>query len=169
MKNILLNRTLLNVCIFDKKTGDVLYKGHNLFVDSGRKLIADIFTGAVTFDPINFVCDLGSDATNVLPSQLDLLNYTSPLSFIATNPYPISLSGYASGVDFLFEFNNTGFGGDKTIRELGLFYRADSDDFPRRGSDPPTMTGVMLARLKTNGAITVSDTNTITIEWEIIF
>lgn len=169
MKNIF-KYTRANVCIKDKETSRTLFEDSNLFVDSGRNLIANVLRGAVTIIPAFFVCDLGSDDTVSSTSQLDLVSYTSPLSIAPVAGYPIALTGEPTGVHFQFSFNNISFGGDQVIRELGLFYRVDSDDSPRRGSDPTTMTGTMLARLKTTlNSIVVGDTRTITIDWKIIF
>jgi len=173
MREQILKHARANVQIADKETGEPLYRGHNLFVDSGRALIASIFFGGVLFDRAKLVCDLGEDTTNPVRTQLDLLNYISPRSLEAAVGYPIALSGAATGVHFQFILANTvaaGFGvGDILISELGLFYRDTSDDFPRRGSVPATMTGSMLARLKSPGIITISNTRTITIDWKIIF
>jgi hypothetical protein len=164
----ILKYTKVNVCIKDEDE-KILFEDHNLFVDSGRVFIADILRGAISFNPIYFVCDLGTGTTTPVASDTDLVTYTSPLSIqINTPSYPIALLGTATGIHLQFIFNNTGFGGDQTIRELGLFYRANSNDFPRRGT--PVSLDTMLARLKTTlNSIVVGNTRTITIDWKIIF
>jgi hypothetical protein len=168
MRNIL-KHARANVKITDE-TGTIIFEDHNLFVDSGRAFIANIFQGAVVFNPVALVCDLGSSSSTPSVDELDLVSYTSPLSIAMAPAYPIALSGEPTGVHFQFIFNNTGLGGDKIIKELGLFYRDSSDDPPRRGSSPATMVGTMLARLKTTySSIVVGDTRTITIDWRIIF
>jgi hypothetical protein len=164
MKEIL-KYSKANVCIKDEE-GKILFADSNLFVDSGRELIAKIFRGDVADAALStkIACDLGDDATNSAPDQLDLINFTNSLAAGATI---VSYPEAPTGVHFQFTFTAAG---DTIIRELGLFYRPDSDSFPTRGSDPPTMTGTMIARLKTTlSSITVADTRTITIDWKIIF
>jgi len=168
MKKIL-ERASANVSIKDNETGKILFKGHNLFVDSGRTLIADIFKNAISFNPGFLVCDLGDDATVPDAIQVDLVHYLSPFSVAITGGYPISIDGEPSGVHFQFGFTNSS-GAPVTIRELGLFYRANSDAFPFPGSDPVSMRGLMIARLKTTlSSITVSAGSQFTIDWKIIF
>ena len=165
----ILKYTKVNVCIKDEDE-KILFEDHNLFVDTGRAFIANVLRGAiVAFNPIYFVCDLGGGTTTPVASDLDLVSYTSLLSIqINTPSYPIALVGAPTGIHLQFIFNNTGFGGDQTIRELGLFYRANSNDFPRRGT--PVSLDTMLARLKTTlNSIVVGNTRTITIDWKIIF
>lgn len=172
--NELLKYTKVNVQITDKETKELLFEGHNLFVESGRAFIADTFKGFIsgsTINPAFFVCDFGDDATTPLASDVDLYNYnsTDELSVGITVGYPANIVGSPTGIWFQFEFNNAT-GLDQTVRELGLFYRPDSDDFPRRGADPSNMKGVMLARLKTTSAsLVVGNSRTITIDWKILF
>lgn len=172
MKEIL-KKARVNVEVRDKETGDILFADHNLFVDKGRETIANIFVGTVSIDPTKFACDLGDSSQTPDVTDLDLVGFppaTATLqdtSIAITAGYPIILSGEATGVHFNFEFVNTGFGGDQTIRELGLFYR-NAPLFPFRELDGTT--GPMLARLKTTlSSIVVGDNRTITIDWKIIF
>jgi len=160
-----------NVYIRDKESGLLIFKDSNLFVDSGRVLIADVLRGAVSMNPIYFVCDLGDDATVPETDDIDLVSYVSPLSIAVNYPtYPSTIAGEPTGIAFQFEFDNTGYGGDKTIRELGLFYRANSSNFPLRGDLSSTMIGPMLSRLRTTySSIVIGDTRTITIDWKILF
>lgn len=169
----LLKYSRVNVKISDKESKKIIFTGHNLFVDSGRVFIADALRNAISGSVIQsqyYACDLGDNAATPTADDIDLINYISPLSVGLVLGYPAALSGEPSGIHFQFEFNNTGFGGDKTIRELGLFYRPDTDDYPRRGSSPTTMLGTMLARLKTtSSSIIIGDTRTVTIDWKILF
>jgi hypothetical protein len=169
MKKILGNAKA-NVCVADSETRRVLFEDSNLFVDTGRVFVANIFSGITSLIASRFVCDLGNDATLPAIAQIDLLGYISPLSIPVNTPtYPTLLSGEPTGVHLQFIFNNTGYGGDKTVRELGLFYR-DLPTFPLRGAVPATDFGIMLARLKTTySSIVVGDTKSITIDWKIIF
>lgn len=168
MKNIL-KAARANVTVKDKDTGLILFKDSNLFVDSGRQLIADIFVGSVAFLPTWWVCDLGDNATAPDFDQTDILGYVSPLSFSSSAGYPIILSGEPTGVNFQFEFTNSG--SDQVIRELGLFYRPNTvtNDFPRRHTVTGA-TGYMVARLKTTySSVVVGSGRTITIDWKILF
>jgi len=162
-----------NVRITDED-GKLIFKDSNLFVDSGRKFLADTLKATISGSQINpslFACDLGDDSTTPSVDQVDLVNYISISIAVDTPTYPADLSGEPTGIHFRFTFNNTGFGGDQTIREVGLFYRPDSivaPLFPFRGT--PANAGYMLARMKTTASsIVVGDTRTITIDWKIIF
>jgi hypothetical protein len=172
--NELLKYTRVNVRIKDKETQELLFDGHNLFVETGRAFIAETFKGQISggvIQPGAFVCDLGDDGTTPVATDIDLYNYNSAdeLSVGVSPTYPADLAGSPTGIWFRFDFvNNTGI--DQTIRELGLFYRPDSDDFPKRGTSPSTMKGTMLARLKTtSSSLVVGNSRTITIDWKIIF
>jgi len=165
-----MNNTLkyakVNVRVSDE-SGKTLFEDHNLFVDTGRKFIADLLTETIaSFDKTLFACDLGTDSTTPVPGDVDLVVYavTAEPGLVAT--YPLAIDGEPSGIWFQFSFESAG---EQTIRELGLFYRPDSDDFPNRH----TVTGApgyMIARLKTTlSSIVVSTGKTITIDWKIIF
>lgn len=166
MKNIL-KYTKANVRITDKEAGNIIFEDHNLFVDAGRAFIANFFFDPYPFDKSKMVCDLGDNAAAPAVTDLDLGNYLTGCSVGLTGGVPQVLSGSSTGVLFQFSFPAPA---DKTIKELGLFYRPFSDTFPLRGSDPTTMKGTMIARLKTAGSsITIAAGKTINIEWKIIF
>jgi hypothetical protein len=166
-----LEHSRANVSIKDKETGVILFKDSNLFVDVGRALIRDVFIGAATASPLNttfWVCDLGNDAGLPTVTQANLLNYINA-SVAVKGGYPIALSGEGTGAHFQFDY--TASGGDKTIRELGLFYRTDvvTNDWPNP-HDTTGAVGYMVARLiTTRNSITVGSGKTITIDWKIIF
>lgn len=175
-REIVLKYSTANVCVTYKDSGEMLFRDHNLFTDSGRALVANIFTVtpalSPAFDPSKIVCDLGDNSTTVNRTDLDLGMIPDPFTTLPlasvqlSGTYSIPLSGASSGVHFSFDYTASG---SKNISELGLFYRPSSDSFPDRGSVPETMRGTMLARLKSPGVITVADTRTITIDWKIIF
>jgi len=169
MKDIL-KYTKVNVKVTDKETDKTLFRGHNLFVTSGRIFIAETFMGTISGNVINptlFACDLGADAGTPVIDDVDLISYIPTCSVGVTAGYPAALSGSPTGIHFRFSFVN-GTGGDVTIKELGLFYRPDSASFPQRLTAPEV--GTMLARIKTTlSSIVVGDTRTITIDWKIIF
>lgn len=161
--------TMANVKVKDKKTGEILFADHNLFVDTGRVFIAEALRGAISgavINPFAFVCDLGDSAATPVVTDVDL---TSPIldACIAITGAPAAFAGEPTGVIFNFDYTNGGVS-DITIRELGLFYRVDSNDFPRRGT--PSTPGPMLARLKTTlSSIVISPTKAITIQWKVVF
>ena len=178
MKEIL-KYTRANVKVTNEEA--ILFEDHNLFVDSGRALIAQIFMGATPwgfpFDYTSIVCDLGDNASVPSQSDIDLAMITPPFSSYPISSsgleagYPIALSGEPTGIHFRFLYTATG--GDKIIRELGLFYRPyviGVPAFPFRGEDPTLYTGTMITRIKTTlSSIVVGDSRTITIDWKIIF
>jgi hypothetical protein len=162
-----------NVRIIDEN-GLLIFEDSNLFVDSGRKFLADTLKATISGSQINpslFACDLGDSSTTPAVEQVDLVSYINISIAVDTPTYPTDLPGEPTGIYFRFIFDNTGFGGDQTIREVGLFYRPDSfvaPLFPFRGT--PSNAGYMLARMKTTASsIVVGDTRTITIDWKIIF
>lgn len=161
--------TRVNVRIADKDTGELLFKDHNLFVDTGRVFIAEAIRGTIsgaTINPAAFVCDLGDSGATPTINDVDL---TSPVldACLPIVGSPAALSGQPTGVAFNFVYANAG-ALDVTVREFGLFYRVDSNDFPRRGT--PSTPGPMLARLKTTlSSIVISPARSITIEWKILF
>lgn len=165
----------MDICKFSKvnvsvRSNDrIIYADSNLFVDTGRILIAQTFSGAVIFDASKFVCDLGDDATTPTVSDTDILSPITSANIAVNFPsYPAILVGSASGVQYQFIYTNPG--ADMVVRELGLFYRPGSDAFPGRGSNPATMTGTMLARLRTTlSSIIIGSGRQITIDWKIIF
>lgn len=171
MKNVL-KYTRANVRVSDE-FGQTLFEDHNLFTDSGRAFIAGILLGTIAYNQTFFACDFGSDGTTPTAEQDDLVTYISSpeASVYVTSGYPIAMPGYATGVHFQFSYTSANPLGD-TIRELGLFYRPDSDVYPAigRGSVPATMKGTMIARLKTTlSSINVSSGRTITVDWKILF
>lgn len=161
--------TRVNVTVKDKETGKLLFEDHNLFVDTGRVFIAQAIRGAIsgaTINPLAFVCDLGDSGATPVLGDTDL---TSPILDVClpTIGSPAAFTGQPTGVIFNFSYTNSG-AIDVTVRELGLFYRVDSNDFPKRGT--PSTPGIMLARLKTTlSSIVISVSRTVTIEWKIIF
>jgi len=175
--NEILKYTTVNVVVKDRETGLMLFSDHNLFLDAGRVMIANFFLGSSSLDTTKFSCDFGNDSTTPLPTDLDLGGQAIPSTSWITNAsapvsasYPILLSGTATGIHFLFEYTSAA---ENTVKELGLFYRPNTDNNPvvgGRGSDPTTMTGTMIARLRTTFAsIVIGSGKTITIEWKIIF
>lgn len=168
----ILKYTRVNVQVADRQTGEILFKDHNLFVETGRTFIAQAMKGTISGGPITpsyFVCDLGDDATTPTVNDIDLINYLSPNSIAVNTPtYPADFPGQPTGVHFQFLYTNTT-GLDVTVRELGLFYRPDSDQFPLRHTITAAP-GTMLARLKTTlSSIIISNTRSITIDWKVIF
>ncbi len=171
MKEIL-KYSKVNVRVTDNDIGKILFEDHNLFVDTGRTFIAQSIKGTISGGPITpsyFVCDLGDNATTPTVNDIDLANYLSPNSIAVNTPtYPADFAGQPTGVHFQFLYTNAT-GLDVTVRELGLFYRPDSDQFPLRHSITAAP-GTMLARLKTTlSSIVISNTRTITIDWKVIF
>lgn len=161
--------TRANVRINNKDTEELLFADHNLFVDTGRVFIAQALRGVIsggTINPAAFVCDLGSGGATPTTNDVDLVTpiLDACLPVIGT---PAAFAGQPTGIIFNFSYTNGG-ALDVTLRELGLFYRVDSNDFPRRGSPPAP--GPMLARLKTTlSSIVISPARSITIEWKILF
>lgn len=169
----LLKYTKANVRITDTKTGCLLFTDSNLFVDTGRIFIAKTLRNAIDgggfIDSTMFVCDLGDSSATPTVTQTDLQGaIIAGASIAVAAGYPQELSiTEPSGLNFQFVYTA---GALSTIREFGLFYRPISDTFPARGSVPATMKGTMLARLKTTlSAITVGASQSITIDWKIIF
>ncbi len=168
MKN-LLKYTNANVRITDTKTGCLLFTDSNLFVDAGREFIADTLRNAIDgggfIDSTKYVCDLGDNSQTPVVTDTDLIG--TVLANIAITGIPTVLVGESTGLNFQFVYAA---GALTTIREFGLFYRPISDVFPTRGSVPASMTGTLLARLRTTlSAITVGASQSITIDWKIIF
>lgn len=169
MKELLKN-SRINVQIRDKETGETIFNGHNLFVDQGRAFIADALRAAIsgaTIQPGYYACDFGDGSTTPTTDDIDLVSFLT-LSAALVGGYPAAMAGEPTGIHFQFTFTNGG--ADATVRELGLFYRPDTDDYPNRGSDPTNMKGTMLARLKTtSSSIVIGSTRTVTIDWKILF
>jgi hypothetical protein len=162
----------VNVQVTDNATSKIIFEDHNLFVDTGRIFIAQSIKGTISGGPITpsyFVCDFGNNATTPTINDIDLASYLSPNSIAVNTPtYPADFAGQPTGVHFQFLYTNAT-GLDVTIRELGLFYRPDSDQFPLRHSITAAP-GTMLARLKTTlSSIVIGNTRTITIDWKVIF
>lgn len=170
MKNVL-KYTRVNVRVSDE-AGKVIFEDHNLFTDSGRSFIASLLLGTVSYNMNYFACDFGSSATTPTVSQDDLVSYISSpeASTYVTGGYPIAMPGEPTGVHFQFSYTSSNPLGD-TIRELGLFYRPDSDVYPSIGRGTGGLyKGIMLARLKTTlSSIAVSSGRTIQVDWEILF
>jgi hypothetical protein len=166
----LLKYTRANVRVADTKTGCLLFTDSNLFVDSGREFIAKTFINTIEgggfIDKTKYACDLGDNAQTPVVTDTDLVG--TVLANIAIDVGgPTALVGETTGLNFQFVYSA---GALITIREFGLFYRPVSDTFPARGSVPASMTGTLLARLRTTlSAITVGAAQSITIDWKIIF
>lgn len=168
--NEILKKTKVNVVM--KDNGRIIFADSNLFLDGGRILIAQMFLGAASIpDKTKYVCDLGNDSTAPAPADTDLYGYISDASIQVTSGYPIALAGSLSGISFNFLYTNSG--PDVTIKEIGLFYRSGSDNFPLRGTGYPgdrSGVGTLIARLRTTAqSIIVGSGRTITIDWNIIF
>jgi hypothetical protein len=175
----ILKYTKANVRVTDE-TGAILFEDHNLFVDSGRALIAQIFMGTSPYGPgfdyTKIVCDLGNNSTPPAIDNIDLAMISPPFSAYPIASigiyagYPVPLSGEPTGVHFQFRYTASG---DQTIKELGLFYRpyvVGSPTFPERGDNTALYTGTMITRLKTTlSSIVVGNGRIITIDWKIIF
>jgi len=169
----LLKYCRVNVEVKDKETDELLFEGHNLFVDIGRAFIADTLRAAISggvIQPALYACDFGDSAATPTVDDIDLAGTLKGSAQLTDASYPAAMAGEPTGIWFQFTFtNNTGL--DITARELGLFYRPDtigSPAFPGRGS--PANAGTMLARLKTtSSSIVIGNSRTITVDWKILF
>jgi hypothetical protein len=162
-----------NVCIYDKETNELLFTDSNLFVDIGRALIADTFSGTIVLNPTYFACDFGDNAAAPTVDDADLYGYPcaagGTINLANAPGYPVPFAGNPTGVHFKFEYTAAI---DTTIRELGLFYRPDpdiTDSYPARHSVTGDQ-GYLVARLKTTySSIFIGTGKTITVDWKIIF
>jgi hypothetical protein len=163
----ILKHAKANVKVSDNDN-NTLFEASNLFTDSGRTVIALVIMGALGIDKTKYVCDLGDGTDSPSIIDIDLSNYID-VSIAVNEPiYPAQLLGEGTGVHFQFEYSNS-LGSSVTIRELGLFYRPNSDSFPDRNSGDGAP-GYLLARLKTTySSIVVGNGRSITIDWKIIF
>lgn len=148
-----------NVEITDSN-GNMLLKKSNLFVDKGRAFIANVLAGTFTYNKSNIRLELGQDKTATSYADQALVSPFAPAIIINNNLVEVTTNPTEIKVSFSYT-NNTG--ASVSIKELGLWHKI--------GTIPGPFTDeYLLARIVVSySSIVISDKNSVTITWKLLF
>jgi hypothetical protein len=168
---------MTNVEVVDKETKDVLFSGHNVFTDLGKKFLRDAMANVIVLDVSQgYAIELGNPLVPVTaPSYLDhniQVPLSPALSIALSFVSAVNLSVSSFETLMFFEYTNSTISAID-FRELGLFYRPGStggvpasDD----SADTYPVNNVLLARLRTTyNKVTIGVNRSVEITWKILF